>query len=210
MKFKDSHCSEFSIRLRTGAENFARKRFFADSRVAGFSSDWDGGEPLSLTHYTRDSRISDYHAHTDLRLRKGQVRIMIQWVAGTLRPSKDAEGPFAEEVGAWISRFLSKQNYPVAVIANYTFPKKTFSSSIPLPMPYMTYGTWKRPRTVVGMTISTDLKGAERATVHTEILGGESLWVMIYAHYQARPSTLTVERLLPRFDAVIRDFVVQR
>ena len=90
MKLKRYHCDEIALDLRVSKEKFADKEFFKDPRVSDFYPAWTGGEPLRLTHYTRDGAKSDYHVHLTLRLRRGSARASVQWVAGALRRPRGA------------------------------------------------------------------------------------------------------------------------
>jgi len=211
MKLKNYHCTEFSLRFTTERVNFAHERFFKDPRVSDVSSEWEKGKPLNLTSFTHNARTEDYHVHSLLRLRaKGTVEVRIKWVTGIFTGPKDTEPPFADGFLPWVARFFKKNVGPVSALANYSFPTSKYRSALSLPLPFIHSDPRKPPRSILGMTISTEFRGASRATIETEIMPGGSIWGMIYASYRDGLVRLAPERLLPEFGTVIGEYVTQR
>ena len=216
MKFKRYHCQGFTVRFRTERKNFAQEKFFRDPRISEFSAQWENGEPLNLTHFTKNLRASDFHIHAQLRSIKSIVRVNVRWVEGTIKRPKGARAPFAEDFLRWINQFFRSTLYRASVSANYLFSTSKYASSLSLPWPFvapwphMPPELWRKPRIVVGMRMLEALRGASRATVETEVFDDESLWVMIDASYRERLLGLAPEKLLPEFDRLVREYIVKR
>jgi hypothetical protein len=211
MKLKAYHCTEFSLRLRTERGNFAHEKFFTDPRASDVAPEWEHGKPLHLTSFTHNPRKADYHVHSQLRLlTKGNVELRIKWVTGVFTGPRDTEPPFAESFLPWIARFFKKGVGPVTALADYSFPTSKYRSALSLPFPFMTPDPRKAPRTILGMTISAEFRGASRATIETEIMPSGSIWGMIYASYKNGLVRLAPERLLPEFGQVVGEYVIKR
>jgi hypothetical protein len=210
MKLKKYHCEDFEIRLRTARAKFAHQKFFKDPRLSEDLAGWEGGEPLNLNHCTGNPRISDYHVHLQLRLIKGIVRLTIRWVEGILEKSRGTEPPFAEDVPDWISRFFSKDLDVVNVFAHYSFQTSKYASALELPIPLIMPTHRTKSSTIVGMTFLTQLRGASRVTIETELLPTRSLWVMIFASYKGRLLNFAPGRLLPEFSKLIDEHIIKR
>jgi len=211
MKLKSYHCTEFSLRFRTERENFAHERFFKDPRVSNVSSEWEKGKPLNLTSFTHNARTDDYHVHSLLRLlARKTVELRIRWVTGIFTGPKDTEPPFANGFLSWVGRFFKKDVGPVSALANYSFPTSKYRSALSLPVPFFDSDPRKPPKSILGMTISTEFRGASRATIETEIMLGGSIWGMIFASYKDGLVRLAPERLLPEFGTVIGEYVIKR
>lgn len=200
MRLKRYHCQNFALRFTTDKKNFDERQFFSDPRTSDFFSNWTAGEPLYLTHYTKEPKASDYHAHLRLQLRKGIIRIEILWFVGTVRKKKGSRYPFAEDVLHWIDGFYAKIRYEVRISVDYSFPPFGYAPLPFLAIPFLGRRPGREPIKLVGVTVSAELPRALRARTHVEVLDDNSLWVMIKAWYRSGLSRLGPERLLPEFE----------
>ncbi len=210
MNLKKYRCEEFVLRLTTDKDSFLDAKFFGDPRVAHFASEWKKGSPLQLLHFTKNPGVSDYHTHTRLWVLRERVRLVLDWVARAYRKSKDAQYPFAEDVTEWIDKFFVRKLYFVRVTAFYSFPSSLYTSQLGLPMPFLGPGGRTRPRRVVGMSVSVDLKDALRTFVDTHIIDDKEIVLAIVASYKGRITRLGPEDLLPRFESLAKSFVSER
>jgi len=138
------------------------------------------------------------------------VELHIRWVTGVLTGPAGTKPPFADGFLPWVGRFFKRNVGPVTVLAYYSFPISKYRSAISLPIPFVISGLGKRPRTILGMTLSAELKGASRATIETEIMQDNSIWGMIYASYKNGLVRLAPERLLPEFHNIVGEYVIER
>lgn len=215
MKLKKYHCEEFSLRFRTDRSNFAERRFFRDPRISDFFKDWEKGEPLNLTYSTADPRSSDFHGHARFTLARSIVSVQLRWVEGSIKKSKDARPPFADELFPWVNRFFAPNVYNAFVTASYSFPRSRYDSRLALPWvspPFLPVSSKlrKRPRMIVGMTMREIIRGASRATFEIEEFEGEALWVMIRASYKEKLVRLAPDNILPEFDKIVGEYIFKR
>lgn len=214
MKLTSYDCRDFALRFETERKNFNQKRFFSDPRLSDFLSSWLAGESLYLTHYTNNPKASDYHAHLRLVLRKESVRTEILWFRGTLRKRKGSHSPFAEDILKWIGGFYTRSSYNIRISVNYSFPHAAARLmpfiGIPFGIPFSLGYGGGGPIKLIGVTVATDLPGALRARVHSEVMMDGSLWVMIQASYKSGLLSLGPDRLLPEFGGVLAKYLFMR
>jgi hypothetical protein len=209
MELRRYKCEEFILRLAADPSAFLPTKFFSDPRVSGLASEWGKGSPLNLLHYTKNPRTADYHAHTGLRLSAKKVRLTLTWVLPALRKPRGASYPFAEDVLGWIDGFFKKRPYLARVSAFYRFPTSRYISSLGLPAPLFWSVRKRRPRTIVGMTVSARIEGALDATVDTRLVGKRALAVGIMASYNKRIVELGPEGLLPGYASLVNEFAIR-
>lgn len=212
MRLKKYHCKIITCRFVTESNNFRTNKFFKDPRLVAFLDQWAGGDTLGHVYETKNRRIADYHAHSDLELvRKKKVRLKIEWVQGIMNPKKDSDPPFAEDVAKWFSRFFAPEVYSLRVSSIYEFPLNKYASSLGLPFPLWSQKGEKRKSVIQGFRVSTTKKGVTGVSVVSDISEKEKrLSVFVAATYRARLNKMGPENILKNFDSIVQDFVEKR
>ena len=209
MKLRKYHCDDLFIRLTTHREKFFSEKFFRDPRLSEDAESWGKGAPLEFLHYTNNTRLSDYHVHTYLARMKQDVNLALNWSEGVVRKTRSSSYPFAEDVHEWIQEFFKKHVYPVRVSAYYLFPHSAYVSSVGLPMPFWVPSQRRGRRTILGIRVSADLRGAEDATVLTDV-HQEHILVALSVRFKARLSQMKPDSLLKKFNPLVLEFVKER
>lgn len=210
MKLSRHHCDGLALDLRVNREGFSEREFFKDPRLSDFHSEWEKGESLKLLHHTGDREASDYHVHTQIGLRRGQIRASVRWVAGALKPPAAAEPPFAEDVSAWIWRYFARAARTVSSFGYFRFRSSRYESALGLPLPWPVRGAGVGRTTVVGMTATASVPRAHRATVDTQAGDGPWLWVTLRALYGPGAPDLEPSRLLREYDKVLAIYILRK
>ncbi len=208
MKLRKFDCEEIVLRLTTNYKDFSAKKFFRDTGLSESAADWENGAPLELLHNTSNPRASDYHVHTRLRRVKQSVQLTLGWNKPATKKRKKSAFPVAEKVPEWIEKFFKGYIYSPLITAYYLFPRTRYESCVRLPTPF--WGPPTRARSVTGISVSTELRGAADSDVIIDASDDEELSILVFARFRMRLSRLKPEFFLEKFAPLVKDFVKEK
>jgi hypothetical protein len=211
MGIKDFHCEMLELTLRLGPEQIDGSKLLEvlrgkeelDEEEAG-DEDEDGDMTVVRTLGHREPS-TDYHGHLTITLAKeGKSRIELRYHAETLE-IEDEKPPFIEDVAAWLSEFIAREEISGRLNVAYTFDK-SYAPTIALPFPLATSEKALAGASVRGISIQfPDKHPLDVAIVSSS---PEATYISIFAVTNVRLKEFDVltelRRLIPLMDSLIR------
>jgi hypothetical protein len=131
LKMHDVRCDSLSYHFKVALD-----KFDFDALRTAIHVEKDTTRSFHAVN-TRDSELSDYHAHFEWRVRtkEKEISLDITYVGTTVKSKPGEEEPFSDNLMKWVGQFFKHDDANARVHSDFNFEAKTATLSwFPLPL----------------------------------------------------------------------------